>query len=113
VDVLQFLIGLEPEYKSVRAQILGGTSIPSLPEGFSRIQKDTLPHSSSHISFDHSRESSDSNASRGSFDSSCGLKGVVVRVAVVHVAAKIIEGVIVIGVVSLRSVLIVAVVIIL
>jgi hypothetical protein len=42
VDVVRFLLGLKPEYESVRAQILGGSNLPSLPEVFSRIQRATL-----------------------------------------------------------------------
>jgi hypothetical protein len=42
VDVVRFLLGLKPEYESVRAQILGGSDLPSLPEVFSQIQRATL-----------------------------------------------------------------------
>ena len=38
VDVVRFLLGLKPEFESVRAQILGGSDLPSLPEVFSWIQ---------------------------------------------------------------------------
>ena len=38
VDVVRFLLDLKPEFESVRAQILGGSNLPSLPEVFSRIQ---------------------------------------------------------------------------
>jgi hypothetical protein len=37
VDVVWFLLGLKPEIESVRAQILGGSKLPSLLEVFSRI----------------------------------------------------------------------------
>jgi hypothetical protein len=42
VDVVRFLLGLKPESESVRAQILGGSDLPSLLEVFSRIQRATL-----------------------------------------------------------------------
>lgn len=49
------LNGLKSEYESVRAQVLGGSDIPSLPEAFSHIQRVTHPNGGSHISIDHRR----------------------------------------------------------
>jgi hypothetical protein len=42
VDVVRFLLGLKPEYESVRAQILGSSNLPSFRKVFPRIQRDTL-----------------------------------------------------------------------
>ncbi|KAG6631310.1 hypothetical protein CIPAW_13G082800 [Carya illinoinensis] len=41
-NIVRFLVGLKPEYESVRSQILASPQLPSFPDVFSRLQRATL-----------------------------------------------------------------------
>ncbi|KAG7986958.1 hypothetical protein I3843_03G108700 [Carya illinoinensis] len=41
-NIIRFLVGLKPEYESVRSQILASPQLPSFPDVFSRLQRATL-----------------------------------------------------------------------
>lgn len=99
VNVVRFFIGLKLKYEFVRAQVLGGSDIPSLPEVFSRIQRVTLLDNSTHISID--RSSGDCSSFLASHGSSHGDEEVVL--AIVYVGVVILEEVVILGVVILRS----------
>jgi hypothetical protein len=111
VDVDWFLHGLKPEFESIRAQILGGSNLPSLLEVFSRIQQATIFDHGSQVSYERISECTDFVTTCGSFDSyrgrhgNCSGRGFVV--------AMILEVVVGLVVVNLANVLIVVIVIIL
>ncbi|KAG2712596.1 hypothetical protein I3760_04G134200 [Carya illinoinensis] len=52
LNVVRFLIGLKPEYESVRSQILASPQLPSFPDVFSRLQRATLSGLGSQLSSD-------------------------------------------------------------
>lgn len=72
VDVVRFLLGLKPEYESVRAQILGSSDLPSLPEVFSHIQRATLSNHGPVLNPDREGDRATFIAARGGSSSSRG-----------------------------------------
>lgn len=72
VDVVRFLLGLKLEYESVRAQILGSSDLPSLPEVFSRIQRATLSDHGPVLNSDREGDRAAFIAARGGSGSSRG-----------------------------------------
>jgi hypothetical protein len=71
VDVVRFLFGLKSEYESVRAQILGGSELPSLLEVFSQIHRATLFDTSSQLSSERNGDHTAFIAAIGGSSSSC------------------------------------------
>jgi hypothetical protein len=69
VDVVQLLLGLKPEFESVRVQILGGSDLPSLPEVFSQIQRANLSDHGSPLSYERIGERAAFVTTRGSSSS--------------------------------------------
>ncbi|XP_041004548.1 uncharacterized protein LOC121249809 [Juglans microcarpa x Juglans regia] len=57
-NVVRFLVGLKPEYESMRSQILASPQLPSFPDVFSRLQRATLSGQGSQFSSDQSNERS-------------------------------------------------------
>ncbi|KAF5452519.1 hypothetical protein F2P56_027505 [Juglans regia] len=57
-NVVRFLVGLKPEYESVRSQILASPQLPPFPDVFSRLQRATLSGQGSQFSSDQSNERS-------------------------------------------------------
>ena len=72
VDVVRFLLGLKPEFESVRAQILGGSNLPSLLKVFSQIQRANLSDHGSLLSYERIGESAAFVTTCGSSSSYCG-----------------------------------------
>jgi hypothetical protein len=70
VDVVRFLLDLKPEYGSVRAQILGGSDLPLLPEVFSHIQRATISNHGSLLSTKRNGDRAAFIAAHGSYGSS-------------------------------------------
>ncbi len=52
--IMTFLAGLKPEFEPVRAQILGGVELPSLPEVYSRLSRSFAKESPTNYSSDRS-----------------------------------------------------------
>ncbi|KAG2720948.1 hypothetical protein I3760_02G058300 [Carya illinoinensis] len=50
-NIVRFLVGLKPEYESVRSQILASPQLPSFPDVFSRLQRATLSSDQSNERF--------------------------------------------------------------